>query len=201
METVGDFSEALQLRAWSGLAEAYLGDHQGATETLQTAAERARQGRYDETLAEALILWGLADLLDGHPRALRPGLERALEGLELIPQHGNWLQGFSFEIVAALHLAVGEIDGALEYSTKGLRIMETIPSPWWPERSYFTHAQILRALSRDEEADEYLQRAYDRVMLVAGKTRNEKLRRSWLENVEVNREILAECAQRGIGHA
>ncbi len=35
----------------------------------------------------------------------------------------------------------------------------------------------------DEEANEFLERAYQRVMLVANQTRDEQLRGSWLENV------------------
>ena len=73
-------------------------------------------------------------------------------------------------------------------------------APQQPQRAFFTHSRILRVQGRNGEADEYLQRAHDRVMLVVGKTQDPKLRRGWLENVEVNREILAACTERGIGH-
>jgi len=36
------------------------------------------------------------------------------------------------------------------------------------------------------------------VMLVAGKTQDEALRQGWLENVRINREILADWAARGV---
>jgi serine/threonine protein kinase len=45
-------------------------------------------------------------------------------------------------------------------------------------------------------ADGYLQRAYERVMLVASKIQDEALRRGWLENVPDNREIVAEWEAR-----
>jgi hypothetical protein len=64
---------------------------------------------------------------------------------------------------------------------------------------WFTHSRVLRALGQEAEADEYLRRAYDRVMLVSGKTTDPALQKSWLENAQTNREILAACAERGMG--
>ena len=89
--------------------------------------------------------------------------------------------------------------GALEWSTEGLRMMESDPARLWAEHRHFTHSRILRTLGREAEADEHLKHAYEHVMLVAGNTQDQELRRSWLENVKVNREILVACAQRGIG--
>jgi len=52
--------------------------------------------------------------------------------------------------------------------------------------------RLAAVLGRDAEADDYLRRAYDHVMLVASKTHDEALRKSWLENVRINRAIVAE---------
>ena len=57
---------------------------------------------------------------------------------------------------------------------------------------------MLRAAGHDKEADRYLQNAYQRVILVAGKTKDETLRQGWLENVPWNREILKEARERKI---
>jgi tetratricopeptide (TPR) repeat protein len=191
MEKLGDLESALDRRAWSGLAQAYLGDHEGSTATLQTAAKRARESRNDHALGTVLVLWGLADLLEGSAQTLRAGLERVQEGLDLIPAQSKWVKGFSSEIAAALHLAAGKIGRALEYSSEGLRRMDSDPAPLWPERKHFTHSRILRALGRDVEADEHLARAHECVMRVAGNTHDPELKQSWLENVKVNREIVA----------
>jgi len=45
--------------------------------------------------------------------------------------------------------------------------------------------------------DDCLRRAYERVVLVAGKIQDDDLRRSYLENVPDNREILKEAQERG----
>jgi len=60
------------------------------------------------------------------------------------------------------------------------------------------HDEILRELieSHGAEVDGCLQRAYERVMLVASKIQDEGLRQSWLENVPDNREIVAEWQAR-----
>jgi len=108
-------------------------------------------------------------------------------------------KAYGLGLLAKLHLALGEIDDALEWSIRALDLVERMPGPDAPESKFFTHAQILRVLGRESEADEYLRRAYDRVMLVVSKTQDDELKRSWLENVHVNREILEACAERGIG--
>ena len=77
--------------------------------------------------------------------------------------------------------------------------MEAGRENWHPEEAFFIHSWVLRALGREAEADEYLRRAYERVTLVAGKTTDPALKKSWLEKVQTNREILAACAERGIG--
>ncbi len=61
---------------------------------------------------------------------------------------------------------------------------------------HLTHARALRANGREAEADETLKQAYDYVMRVADNLQDESLRRSWLENVRDNREIVAEWQQR-----
>jgi hypothetical protein len=50
------------------------------------------------------------------------------------------------------------------------------------------------------EGDEDRLRAYERVMLVASKTTDPELKRSWLENVEVNRQIVEEWVASGGTH-
>ena len=118
-------------------------------------------------------------------------IERALKNA----MKGELFQkAYSFTVLAKLHLALGEIDDALEYSVNALESMPAFDAP----EIFFTHAQILRNLDRDSEADEYLLRAYERVMLVAEKTKDPELRRSWLENVRVNKEIIEVVAERGI---
>ena len=73
------------------------------------------------------------------------------------------------------------------------------PNPGHMLKQFFiVRSRALRAAGRAAEADEYLRKARERVMLVAGKIEDETLRRGWLENVRLNRELLAEWAARGL---
>ena len=59
------------------------------------------------------------------------------------------------------------------------------------------HPNVVTVHDVAETDDEFLHRAYERVMLVASQTQDETLRKSWLENVRENREIIAEWKARG----
>jgi hypothetical protein len=103
------------------------------------------------------------------------------------------------DLAARLYLALGQPEKAAEYSSEAMDLMRIMPSILSPEVKLFTHARALLDHSQEKEAEEYLQKAFDRVMLVANNMKNEELRQSWLKNVKVNQEILEVCAERGIG--
>jgi tetratricopeptide (TPR) repeat protein len=202
MEELGDLWLGLPSSIWNGLVQAYLGDYEGAVDTLRLTAERARVARLDFESAMALVVLGLVYLLDGRFEVQHTGLERVLEGLDLMPDADvlhSWC-GIGYEIAAALYLKLGVTDKAMQYSIQGLKMMESDPSPWWSERRHYTHSLILRAAGQEVDADEHLKLAYARVMMVADNTKDQRLRRSWLENVDVNREIFSACVQRRISH-
>ncbi len=58
------------------------------------------------------------------------------------------------------------------------------------------HPNVVTVHDVAETGDEFLHRAYERVMLVASQTQDAALRKSWLENVRENREIIAEWKAR-----
>ena len=122
--------------------------------------------------------------------------ERALE---IVPKEDYFRHDFCLEVAADLCFELGKLDEALRYSKETIEMAEINPSPYMPERRFFIHSKVLRALGHDSEADDYLQRAYERVLLVADNIFDEEMRRGWLENVKINREILEACGERGIG--
>ena len=93
-------------------------------------------------------------------------------------------------------LALGDVEQALECSSKAMEL-SAFPDHYYSQQYFLTHARVLRALGRDDEADDYLRRAYERVMFVAGKIQDEDLRQSFLENATDHREIIAEWEARG----
>ena len=60
------------------------------------------------------------------------------------------------------------------------------------EQFFFTHYRALLANGQQADAEDYLRRSYERVLQVAEQTDDAELRRSWLEDVRVNREVIAE---------
>jgi tetratricopeptide (TPR) repeat protein len=178
---------------------ARLGDSAGAREDLRFAAARARETGDGILLGGALIEDAQIAWLEGHREEMQAGLELVKEALAALPQNATGTMADGYEVGARLHLAVGELAEAEVSSRKAVDLVEASWAWRRPQAVWFTHSQVLRALGREAEADEYLRRAYERVMLVAGKTTDPDLKRSWLEDVRANREILAACAERGMG--
>jgi hypothetical protein len=77
---------------------------------------------------------------------------------------------------------------ALEYSEESMQLFSTQPVA--PEGHEYVHVCALWANNREEEAEAYLERAYQRIMQVANQLRDESLRRSWLEDVYINRQVI-----------
>ena len=110
----------------------------------------------------------------------------------------------SMTISAQLHLALFEIDGdrthldlAFENSSKAVQLPEKEIEACHLDDYCYTHARVLIALGRHDEVEPYLRKAFDRVIQVANNIEDEHLRQSWLENVVIHREILAEASSRG----
>jgi len=198
MERVGSINGKLWSLCWMSRGQTALGEYESAREILSEVQKQAKDAGDDENLGNAYAFQAYYILQKGDPKNFQRGLNLGERALEIIPEEDFYRRDFGLEAVAALCLELGKLEDALRYSKEMIAMGEINPSPYMPERRYFIHSKILHALGQDQEADEYLQRAHERVMLVADNTSNEDLRTSWLENVRVNREILEACTKRGI---
>jgi hypothetical protein len=97
-----------------------------------------------------------------------------------------------------LQLKLGQVEAALDTSSEMIQILENEVTELRAELFYWTHAQVLRAAGQGQESDSFLYKAYDILMQVAEKIEDDDLRRSFLENVWENREILDEAKAQGI---
>jgi tetratricopeptide (TPR) repeat protein len=182
--------DRMNLLAYVGLCQAELGRFDQARESFRAGLDRA--GQAGATQADA---WSVAPAYIAYLEGDRVGLRRAMEQVQqrdVSPPAFNFVHNQA----ARLHLALGDAELALESSNKAMQPDMLLGEGCWLEQYYLTHARVLRALGRDAEADDYLQRAYERVMLVASKIQDETLRRGWLENIPDNREIVAEWEAR-----
>jgi tetratricopeptide (TPR) repeat protein len=175
-----------------GYCQAQLGRFHQARESYQAGLDRAEKDGETVDVVSWLIHLAYVAYLEGDQARLRAAMEGVQRRDVSLPASYT----FSHSDAARLYLALGEVEKALESSRKAMQEVEAYGAGYFVEQYCLTHACVLRALVREAEADDYLQRAYDRVMLVAGKTQDEALRRGWLENVPDNREIVAEWEAR-----
>jgi tetratricopeptide (TPR) repeat protein len=183
--------EHVSLLSLIGRVEAEMGDHAAARGHLEAALAEVRPAEAPPDLAGLLVNRAYCALLAGDEKELRLGLGLAERAVGLMHRGASWMIDLAMarRIAAELHLALGEPAAALADSQEALRDLGICR--FATERFAFTHFGTLLACGRQAEADEFLRRACERVRLVADQTEDAELRRSWLEDVAVNREILA----------
>ena len=144
----------------------------------------------------AFVAW-----LSDKPENWPVGLERVLTAVDLLRGLGDGTYNelaFALDMAARLSLALGKLEDALHYMKEALQLLNTVPQIYGHEQFNFTHSKILRATGQSDKADDALKRAYKDVMQVAEQIEDNAMRRSWLENVRYNREIITEAKERGV---
>lgn len=184
-----------QVYSLIGCMEAELGRFEQAYRHTEATLEGLDELERSTATSDLLTQRAYVALLEGGKDNLELGLKYARQAIALL-RGTEWVFNLAdaLQMAARLHLELGQVEEAWVISSGAMRLVTKWP--YVSEERLFVHAQVLRASGRPEEADRCLRRAYERVMLVAGKIQDEDLRRSWLENVRVNREILAESARR-----
>lgn len=100
------------------------------------------------------------------------------------------IQGLAYRALAQLHM--GRTHEALGLSERAVALLDERRYIEGAEQEiYFIHSRVLDANGRRAAAEEMWQRAYDDMMTKADALTEPELRTSFLENVRVNREILA----------
>lgn len=122
----------------------------------------------------------------------RQGLEHIRQAIATLRElQADYALVYALDMQARLHLALGETDAALECTSQvtALGRSETDRSP---EQFFFTHAHALRAAGREAEADEYLRRAYERLLHVATSLHTAAYMQSYLNGPRYHRELREE---------
>jgi class 3 adenylate cyclase/predicted ATPase len=126
---------------------------------------------------------------------LEQAITRAQAALALHQEMGMRLfTADDLAILASAHLAAGDITQALNYARQALSLLEECggEGPEFPQRDYLICYHVLSEAKQSEVARAALQSAYNLVMARAKKIADAALRRSFLEQVPVNREIVRE---------
>lgn len=108
--------------------------------------------------------------------------------------HTVWTLDYALakQSAAWVALAENQFETALEYAEEAQEILEK--EPVRPEGYRYVYICALWANNRAEEAAVHLEQSYQRVMKVANQIQNEEVRKSWLEDVSINRQIVSDWA-------
>jgi tetratricopeptide (TPR) repeat protein len=179
----------------TGLMLAGLGQFDEARASIEAGLRLVESGGTPADVAWKWAHLAWVDLIQGEQtqdaESLRQGVAQAHRALSVLRERENeedWIE--ILHVAARLHFLLGHLDEAIALSTEVIQLSAGMPSPPYPELYRFTHSQILRRLGRDVEADSALRSAHERVMLVAAKLQDEALRRSWLEDAWLIRDIV-----------
>jgi tetratricopeptide (TPR) repeat protein len=173
-----------------GFVSYFQGDYQAAR-TFEQQALGLYQAQDAITARHAWLVLGHTHLAQGQPDQAVQAYQQALQiHRNLGPKHKGIepLAG-----LARVALAQENITQALIYAKELYEhIKDDVPieGVWEPLRHYLTCYQVLCAAD-DPRAERVLDIAYERLQEWAARTEDEAMRCSFLENVAVNREIMA----------
>jgi serine/threonine protein kinase/tetratricopeptide (TPR) repeat protein len=187
--------EAISLRR---LAIVYLdqGKNEKAYQIAQQALVQHRElsDRYEECMAlnSIGVILARREWEAGNLTQLTNAAGQIEQAIKLL-KGANWRYQLAeaLQTAAWVALARNQAEQALQYSQQSVDILAA--QAVQTEGYLYCHVCALWANGRDEEADTYLQQAYQRVIQVAHNIRSDELRRSWLEDVYLNRQIIRDA--------
>jgi len=195
---IGDEAGQAYLMVNLGLVATDSGDQVQAEQLLNEGLALALSQDDKRLTSSFLNYMSIVSLRTGR---LEQALERANESLSLRRELGMLLStADNLTIVAAAHLALGDTTQAIDYARQTLAILDKCggDGPEFPQRDYFICYQVLTAAKQQDQAEAILRSAYDLIKDRADKITDPALRQSFLEQVAINREIIAE-AKRVLG--
>ncbi len=184
--------------ATCGYALALEGRYDEADARLAEALEEVLGDARTSQQANALLYWTDGALALAAQRGapsdfhrLRRALDLTETALAQFSRAAPWNYDASRgrRQLAELRLAFDENELALTHAQKGLELRGL--RQYGIEEFHYTLARALRANGRHAEAAEAIRAAYQRVLLVAGRTPDPEAQAAWLERVPVNVAIIA----------
>ncbi len=139
---------------------------------------------------DALLTWAQGVLALRTSDQSRRAIELTTAALRRFGNAAPWNfdAGAAHLVLAELHLALKETGPALEHARKALAIQGA--RQYGVERFHYTLACALREDGQPAEAAEAIRAAYQRVLLVAGRTPDPQAQSAWLERVPTNRAVI-----------
>jgi predicted ATPase/Flp pilus assembly protein TadD len=169
----------------------HLGDPEAALAYSEQALSICREGGYRSTESHAWMCRGTALIAAERLTESAKAYQRALQISRELRLHNRTLES----LAGLAHVAMmrDDLARAVEHVEEILRLLETrtVDGTDEPLRIYLICYHVLRA-SQDSRAQQIVDTAYHLLNKRVAMIEDETLRRSFLENVEVNREIVQE---------
>jgi tetratricopeptide (TPR) repeat protein len=193
-ETGDERGVALALRLLSLLSH-HVGDNKAAQEFAEQALQMFRDQEVVRWQGSALTLLGHALVGLARLDEARGAYRQAVDLLGELARSWDILEALAG--LARVCLAQGDLEQAQTHVEEILRYLETgtLDGVDEPIRVYLTCYRVLHA-NGDPRADDILEEGYRFLQERAAKISDEKERRSYLENVAANNEIVEEWAER-----
>ena len=181
-----------------GMAHSDLGRHREAIPFIEEALALAREVGHRHLVVRTLNGLTRVRLRMGEREKARQALALTEEALnvacEIGLRHGEMM---SLSLRGRALLALGRVDAACEASRAAVELLEVHGVAEGDEPSVcYHHAQILATQGKAAEVEAYLTRAKAEVETKAARIADGDLRRSFLENVPINRAITLATAGR-----
>lgn len=180
-----------------------------ARQSLALAEEALGTEPASHDLANLYITRAYVDLMAGHASP-EPERRQALwvESADwarktlgvLEDSTAEGLMEFKGNVLAILGwalLELGEVEEALDRSGTAAKMLDTRPTLWIraPEQLLYGYARALRMAGREAAANAYLQRAYDRYLVVLNSLTEAGQRESWSSGVLFNRRLVEDAGR------
>lgn len=169
-----------------------LGQFSEAQSALEEARQLSRKFERANDVAAINILEAEIDRREWEAGNLKQ-IRRAgmlIEQAVSLLRSTQWEFDLAIALTTAAWVALSQDhpEQALSYIEEAGSLFDKFPMR--PEGFQYTYACALWANGRDEEAAAFLELAYQRVMQIASLTESESIRKSWLEDVYINRQIV-----------
>lgn len=168
------------------------GDLQEAERLAREAVEIGRPVMSAEPMGWLLHSLGQVYMAQGRLAEAREALEEALQARRQIGQPFTILA--TLADLGLLHLRQGQIEAALAYAEEMMTMIfpeeETGMGGKEPITGSMACYHIFQATGRTQDAQRVLRLAYETLQDFAGRLETEELRRSYLERIPLNREVI-----------
>jgi tetratricopeptide (TPR) repeat protein len=174
-----------------GLCRSTLGQHESALRQGTEALALAREVRYTELAVRSMNALAQIHLANDEDDSAPLALKDASEALDTARTAGlRPGQGLAYCLMARAHQALGQLDQALAASARAMDLLQEGVGDGAEEQICYYRAHILHAAGRLEEARAAMDKAQRELLAKADRINDPSLRRCFLEDVPLNREIV-----------